>query len=87
MININSNDGMFILKTITIKFDQFFAYQTILKTLENSGFYPKEPNPDELTLSFTYHYSYEGIIVYITNLCKPLNIQFITSLEITEDIK
>ena len=78
MININSNDGMFILKTITIKFDQFFAYQTILKTLENSGFYPKEPNPDELTLSFTYHYSYEGIIKYLINICKPLNIEFVT---------
>ena len=77
MININSNDGMFILKTITIKFDQFSAYQTILKTLENNGFYPKEPNPDELTLSFTYRYSYKGIIDYLVNICKPLNIKFV----------
>ena len=66
------------MKFITIRFNNFFEYQTILKTLENKGFCPKKPNPDELTLSFTYHYSYEGIIVYITNLCKPLNIEFVT---------
>lgn len=66
------------MKFITIKLDNFFAYQTILKTLENKGFCPKEPNPDELTLSFTYHYSYEGIIEYLINICKPLNIEFVT---------
>ena len=66
------------MKFITIKLDNFFAYQTILKTLENNGFCPKEPNPDELTLSFTYNYSYEGIIEYLINICKPLNIEFVT---------
>ena len=65
------------MKFITIRFDNFFDYQTILEILNSEGFTPKHPNPDELTLSFTYLNRYEIIIDYLVNICKPLNIKFV----------
>ena len=73
------------MKFLTIRFDNFFEYQTTLEILNSELFTPKHPNPDELTLSFTYLYRYEIIINYLVNICKPLNIQFTTTIEVTED--
>ncbi len=75
------------MKYLHIKFNNFFDYQTILELLNSSPVFltPKLTNPEELKLSFTYHYSELGIIKYIDALCKPLNIAFVTELEECSD--
>ena len=73
------------MNQVYFTFNNFFDYSIIVDKLHIKGKWLF--NPDEFTLIFPYHFTSRGAIVYITELCKPLNIQFTTSLEITEDIE
>ena len=71
------------MNQVHFTFNNFFDYSIIVDKL-----YIKSKwlfNPDEFTLIFPYIYTSEGAIMYITDLCKPLNTQFTTTLEVTED--
>ena len=71
------------MNQVHFTFKNFFDYSIIVEQLKRSSIWIS--NPDEFTLIFSYRFTSEHAIMYITDLCKPLNIQFTTSLEITED--
>ena len=71
------------MNQVHFTFNNFFDYSIIVDKLHLNRKWLF--NPDEFTLIFTYHFTSIGAIEYIEDLCKPLNIQFTTSLEITED--
>ena len=71
------------MKLVHFTFNNFFDYSIIVEQIKSKSKWLF--NPDEFTLIFTYHFTSRGAIAYIEDLCKPLNIQFTTSLEITED--
>ena len=73
------------MKLVHFTFNNFFDYSIITEQLQLKSKWIF--NPDEFMLIFLYSFTSEHAIKYITNLCKPLNIQFTTSLEITEDTK
>lgn len=62
-------------------FNNFFDYSIIVKQLKirNDWLF----NPNEFITTFTYGFTSEHAIKYIKDLCKPLNIQFATTLEVT----
>ena len=71
------------MNQVHFTFNNFFDYSIIVEQLHINSKWLF--NPDEFTLIFPYYFTSRGAVAYITNLCKPLNIQFTTSLEITED--
>ena len=73
------------MNQVHFTFNNFFDYSIIIDKLHLNRKWLF--NPDEFILTFSYIYTSEGAIIYITNLCKPLNIQFATTLEVTEDIE
>ena len=73
------------MKLVHFTFNNFFDSSIIVEQLHINRKWLF--NPDEFILIFPYHFTSRGAIVYITDLCKPLNIQFTTSFEITEDIE
>ena len=73
------------MNQVHFTFNNFFDYSIITEQLQIKSKWLF--NPDEFTLIFPYYFTSRGAIMYITDLCKPLNIQFTTSLEITEDIE
>ena len=73
------------MKSVHFTFNNFFDYLNIAERLKPRATWIF--NPDEFTLIFPYYFTSRGAIMYITDLCKPLNIQFTTSLKVTEDIE
>ena len=71
------------MNQVHFTFNNFFDYSIIVEQIKSKSSYLL--NSDEFTLIFTYHFTSRGAVAYIADLCKPLNIQFTTSLEITED--
>ena len=72
------------MNQVHFTFNNFFDYSIIRKQLPIKSKWIF--NPDEFMLTFPYIFS-EYFINYMTDLCKPLNIQFTTSFEVTKDIK
>ena len=64
-------------------FNNFFDYSIITEQLHINSQWLF--SPDEFTLIFSYRFTSEHAIKYIEKLCEPLNIQFITTIEVTKD--
>ena len=64
-------------------FNNFFDYSIIVEQIKIKSKWLF--NPDEFTLIFPYYFTSRGAIKYIEKLCEPLNIQFTTTIEVTED--
>ena len=60
-------------------FNNFFDYSIIVEQLRIKSKWLF--NPNECILTFPYYFTSRGAIMHITDLCKPLNIQFTTSHE------
>ena len=63
-------------------FNNFFDYSIIAEQLKSKIWLF---NPDEFMFTFPYTLTSEYAIKYIEDLCKPLNTQFTTTIEVTED--
>ena len=64
-------------------FNNFFDYSIIAEQIQIKSKWLF--NPDEFMLTFPYNYTSKHATKHITDLCKPLNIQFTTTLEVTEE--
>lgn len=64
-------------------FNNFFDYSIIVEQLQIKRKWLF--NPDEFILTFPYNFTSKYATKFITNACKPLNIQFTTTLEVTKD--
>ena len=73
------------MNQVHFTFNNFFDYSIIAEQLQLKSRWIF--NPDEFILTFLYSFTSEHAIIHMEDLCKPLNIQFTTSLEITEDIE
>ena len=73
------------MKSVHFTFNNFFDYLNIAERLKPRATWIF--NPNEFIIIFLYTFTSEHVIYYIENLCKPLNIQFTTSLKVTEDIE
>ena len=73
------------MNQVHFTFNNFFDYSIIVEQIKSKSKWLFYPNV--FTLIFSYHFTSEHAINYIEELCKPLDIQFTTSLEITEDIE
>ena len=73
------------MKLVHFTFNNFFDYSIIVEQLQIKSKWLF--NPDEFMLTFPYNHTSEHAIKYIEDLSKPLNIQFTTTLEVTEDIE
>ena len=73
------------MNQVHFTFNNFFDYSIIVEQLPIKGLWLF--NPNEFILTFPYNFTSEYVIKDIENLCKPLNIQFTTTIEITEDIE
>ena len=71
------------MKLVHFTFNNFFDYSIIVEQLQIKSKWFFDPN--EFILTFPYSFTSGHAINYITDLCKPLNIQFTTTLEVTED--
>lgn len=71
------------MKLVHFTFNNFFDYSIIIDKLQIKGKWLF--NPDEFIITFPYNFTSEYVIKDIENLCKPLNIQFTTTLEVAED--
>ena len=71
------------MNQVHFTFNNFFDYSIITEQLHINSQWLF--SPDEFTLIFSYRFTSEHAIRYITDLCKPLNIQFTTTIEVTED--
>ena len=71
------------MNQVHFTFNNFFDYSIIVEQIKSKWLF----NPDEFTLIFPYRFTSEHAIKYIEKFCEPLNIQFTTSLEVTEDIE
>ena len=63
-------------------FNNFFDYLIIVKQLKSKMWVF---NPNDFILIFPYKVTSKYAIKYMEDLCKPLNIQFTTTLGISED--
>ena len=71
------------MNQVHFTFNNFFDYSIIVEQLQIKSI--RIFNPNEFTIIFSYHFTSEHTIRFIEDLCKPLNIQFTTTLEVTED--
>ena len=75
------------MKLIHFTFNNFFEYQIVLDNLNkpSNHKHPEFTNSNKLQISFAYSFYEELISRFMKDLCKPLNIQFTTTLEVTKD--
>lgn len=66
-----------------LTFNNFFDYLNIAEQLQIKAEWVF--NPNEFMIIFPYTLTAEYVIEYVENLCKPLNIQFTTTIEVVED--
>ena len=71
------------MKLASLTFNNFFDYLIIAEQvpLKTKWVF----NPNEFMIIFPYVITAEYAIKYVENLCKPLNIQFTTTLEVVKD--
>ena len=70
------------MNQVHFTFNNFFDYLIITEQLKSKRW---KFHPNNLTVTFNYQYTQSHAIDYIERLCKPLDIQFTTSLEVIED--
>ena len=77
------------MNLVHFTFNNFFEYQLVLDNLNkpNNHKHLEFTNSNKLQISFIYLINEAFINRCIKDLCKPLNIQFTTTLEVTEDTK
>ena len=68
----------------SLTFNNFFDYLIIAEQVHGTRVVF---NPNEFMIIFPYVITAEYAIKYVENLCKPLNIQFTTTIEGVEDEK
>lgn len=75
------------MKLIHFTFNNFFEYQIVLDNLNkrSNHKHPEFTNSNKLQISFAYLINEAFISRFMKDLCKPLNIQFTTTLEVTKD--
>lgn len=73
------------MKSVHFTFNNFFDYLNIAERLKVGVTWIF--NPNEFIIIFPYTFTSKHVIYYIENLCKPLNIQFTTTIEVVEDIE
>ena len=76
------------MNQVHFTFNNFFDYQLVLENLDDLNYYIIEPlsaDPNKLQITYKWKYTKANVVRQITNACKPLDIQFTTSLEVTED--
>ena len=68
-------------------FNNFFEYQIVLDKLNDLGYsiLPLSTNLDKFQITYKWNYVKASVVKRITNVCKPLNMQFITTFEVAED--
>lgn len=73
------------MKLVHFTFNNFFEYQIVLDNLNkpNNHIHPEFTNLNKLQLSFTYVIRESFLSRFMKDLCKPLNIQFTTTIEVT----
>ena len=71
------------MNQVHFTFNNFFDYSIIVEQLQFKSKWIF--NPNEFTLILSYRFTSKNAIRFIEDLCKPLNIQFTTTLEVTED--
>ena len=70
------------MNQVHFTFNNFFDYSIITEQLNIERW---KFHPNNLTATFNYKYQLSPAINHIEGLCKPLNIQFTTTLGISED--
>ena len=70
------------MQFVNFTFNNFFDYSIITEQLKSKRW---KFHPNNLKITFNYRYTEMHAVKYITDLCKPLNIQFTTTLGIAED--
>ena len=70
------------MRFVNFTFNNFFDYSIITEQLKSKRW---KFHPNNLTVTFNYQYTRSHAINYIEGLCEPLNIQFITTIEVTKD--
>ena len=75
------------MKLVHFTFNNFFEYQLVLDNLNKPSNHkrPEFTNSNKLQISFAYLINEAFISRFMKDLCKPLNTQFTTTLEVTED--
>ena len=71
------------MQFVNFTFNNFFDYSIIVEQLHIKAKWIF--NPNEFIIIFPYDFTSKHVIYYIENLCKPLNIQVTTTLEVVED--
>ena len=77
------SNGGYRMNYVHFTFNNFFDYSIIVEQLRIKRKWLF--NPDKLIFTFPYTFTSEYVTKYITDLCKPLNIQFTITIEVTED--
>ena len=67
----------------SLTFNNFFDYLIIAEQVHTKTKWVF--NPNEFIIIFPYTSTAEYVISYVEHLCKPLNIQVTTSLEVVKD--
>lgn len=77
------------MKLVHFTFNNFFEYQLVLDNLNKPSNHkrPEFTDSNKLQISFAYLINEAFISRFMKNLCKPLNIQFATTLGVTEDLE
>lgn len=75
------------MKLVHFTFNNFFEYQLVLENLDDLNYIiePLSADSDKLQIAYKWHYTKAPVVKQMTNVCKPLNIQFSTTIEVTED--
>lgn len=73
------------MNQIIFTFNNFFEYQIVLDNLNNLNFIilPLSTNLDKFQITYSWTHTERLAVEQITNACKPLNIQFTTTIEVT----
>ena len=71
------------MNQVHFTFNNFFDYSIITEQLQIKGEWLFDPN--EFTLIFSYRFTSKHAIKYIEKFCEPLNIQFTTTIGVTEN--
>ena len=75
------------MKLVHFTFNNFFDYQIVLDNLNDLGYtiLPLSTNFDKFQITYKWTHPELLAVEQITDVCKPLNIQFTTTLEVTEE--
>lgn len=75
------------MKSVHFTFNNFFEYQIVLDSINNLRSHIRPINVNANLFQITYKWTHTELLAVeqITDACEPLNIQFTTIIEVTED--